>query len=42
MIAGKEIQILSDLFASVENDHVPLIKEMFGRVGMDIEHDVHG
>jgi glycyl-tRNA synthetase len=41
MIAGKELQLLSDVFASVENDHVPFIKEMFGRVGMEIENDVH-
>ncbi len=40
-ISGKEIEILSALFNSVDNDHHPLLKQTFAEVGMDIENSAH-
>ncbi len=40
-ITGKEPEILSAVFASVENDHHPLLKDAFAHAGLSAENDVH-
>ena len=41
VVSGKEIEILSALFVSVENDHHPLLKSALAQIGLDVENDAH-